>query len=196
MRKLLTTTVVTALLAVACTANAAIITHTDSIAIDSTNWTDGMDIPKFDPSLGTLNSVTFTLTGDVVGSAAYESWDAEPATITLNLGAVIRLKRPDNSIIWISVPTVSVTEGAAAFDLTTDFDGDSGSTFNNLTATDTTSVTSSTPADKALFTGAGNIVLPTMASGASNGSGAGNLVQKFQTKAGASLIVEYDYTVP
>ena len=92
------------------------ITHTGFVPMTQTNWNSSISIPKFDPDSGLLDSITFTLTGQVQGNAGFESRDNTPATVTLDMSALIRLQRPDNSDIWFSVPTVSETESVAAFD--------------------------------------------------------------------------------
>ncbi len=183
------------ILAFACASFAATISYNASIPLSQTNWTTSISIPKFDPSLGTLNNIIFVLTGHVEGSAAFESRDAAPATVTMNLSAVLSLMRPDSTIIVISLPVVSTVDNVTAFDGVPDYGGTSGKTYNNLTANHVATYTSPPPAsDLALFTGVGNILLPVSAVGASNGSGAGNLDLRFNTYASAAACVTYDYT--
>lgn len=173
------------------------ISYSDSIPTQSTTWSDVLGVPKFNPALGFLQTIDFTLKGVVTGQAQYESLDADPATITLNLAAQVKVLRPDLSELIVVLPVVDVVENAAAFDGVIDFDGPSGSTFSNLMGMATDSATSPPPAsDLVLFTGVGNIDLPVVASGTSFGSGAGNLLQQFMTSAGAELTVKYTYMVP
>ncbi len=54
-------------------------TYSQSSAMATTNWSNTFGITQFDSSLGTLNSVTLTLTGTVLGNANAESLDAAPA---------------------------------------------------------------------------------------------------------------------
>ncbi|MFC1782405.1 choice-of-anchor E domain-containing protein [Planctomycetota bacterium] len=138
-----------------------------------TNWSSSISIPKFepktipdfDPVFGSLDSITFTLTGQVQGNAGFESRDNTPATVTLDMSALIRLQRPDASDLWFSVPTASVTESVAAFDDVIDFAGYSGRTYTGLAQSTTSSVTTLLPSDLSLFIGSGNIILPVTAKG-------------------------------
>ena len=59
-------------MSLATAAQAASITHTDAFPLSTTNWSDMLTIPKFDPALGTLTEVSITLSGVVEGDAKYE----------------------------------------------------------------------------------------------------------------------------
>jgi hypothetical protein len=170
------------------------ISFSDSIPLSITNWSSSATVSKFDPSLGTLNSITFELEGHVEGAAKFESFDAALATVTMNLAADIELQRPDTSTLVISTPLVQTIDNVTAFDGTIDFGGTSGKTYTGLSADDSASTVSPPPAsDLVLFTGLGNIMLPVKATGVSSGSGAGNLVMQFGTSASADVKVIYDY---
>ena len=191
-------------LGVVVSANASMVTYTDSIPMLQTNWSESVTIPKFnpaeipdfDPVLGSLDSIIFTLTGNIDGRAGFESRDNSTSTVTLDLSAIIRLQRPDSSDIWFSTPTVTRTDSVDPFDDIIDFAGDSGRTYENLIGSMTGSLTSSIPSDLILFTGSGNITLPVTAKGVTGGTGAGNLVLFFETKASADVEVAYEYTIP
>ena len=169
------------------------ISYNDSIPLSSTNWSDSITVPQFDPSLGDLVSVTFELTGTVEGDTGFESRDAEESTVTLDLIAILTLKRPDNSNLLVAIPTASETETVSAYDGTLDFAGSSGRTYDNLTDTQTETATTFNPADLTLFMGTGNITLPVTAKGASSATGSGNLVLFFSTNASADVEVTYSY---
>jgi len=173
------------------------ISFSDTVPLQITNWSETVTIPKFDPSLGFLQTIDFTLEGLVEGSAQYENLDAEPAVITLDLQAEIELQRPDLSTIAVVVPVVNVVDNASAFDGSIDFGGTSGGTFAGLSGNAMTSVTSPPPiSDLALFTGPGDIVLPVNAMGASVATGSGNVISQFMTDAMATVTVKYTYVVP
>ncbi len=170
---------------------------TDTIQLQTTNWSASATVPKFDPALGVLQSVSFELRGDVLGSAAIESLDAQPSTVTTDYQAALTLTRPDNSLIVVSIPTQQFVDNLSAFDGVADFAGTSGVTHGNISTSKTEFVTSSSALDLALFTGTsgnpGSIVLPISAAGSSNASGSGNLITQFLTDAGASVTVCYSY---
>jgi len=174
-------------------AQAETIEFTDTVDLAPTNWADTVTFPLFDAGLGDLISVTFELGGHVEGSARFESLDAEATTVTMNLAAEIDLERPDNSNLVTVLPLVDTSDDVTAFDGVIDFEGDSGRTYEELTGDDAESVTTTAPADLALFTGVGDIDLPAAATGASTGSGAGNLILQFATSASADVKVIYEY---
>lgn len=153
-----------------------------------------VSIPQFDPTLGTLTSVVFSLTGTVDGSIQLESLDAAPSTVTSALTATISLLRPDSSALVVVIPVSSNSNNLSAFDGTIDFGGTSGVTLSGLTNTVTNTATDTTVMDFALFTGVGNILLPVSGNGHSSASGAGNLIAEFHTNASAGVQVTYNYT--
>lgn len=185
-----------AVLAAAGVANAAEVCYDGSFSLARTNWSDSLVIPKFDPALGTLLSVRWSVTGNIEGSAAFESLDASATTINTALSATITLTRPDATPLQVIIPVAMNSDGAAAFDGTIDFGGTSGKTYPGLMASDSGSSSTNAPADLALFTAAmlgETISLPVSAVGSSTGSGAGNLLLLFNTFAGASVEVCYEY---
>lgn len=189
-----------AVLAVAALAGAAVANETISydatFNIARTNWSSNLVIPKFDPALGNLVRVSWTLGGTVNGSASFESLDASDATITTALSATITMYRPDNSVLDVVIPVVNNSDAATAFDGTIDFGGTSGKSYNELSGSDNVSDDTTANDDLALFTAAFNgetISLPVGAVGSSSGSGAGNLLLLFNTFAGADVKVTYEY---
>ncbi|MCX5692039.1 MAG: PEP-CTERM sorting domain-containing protein [Planctomycetota bacterium] len=185
---------------VAALAGAAVANETVSydatFNITRTNWSSNLVIPKFDPALGNLVRVSWTLGGSVNGSASFESLDAADAMITTALAATITMYRPDNSVLDVVIPVVNNTDSATAFDGVIDFGGTSGKAYTNLSGSDNVSDDTIAAADLALFTAGFNgetISLPVGAVGSSSGSGAGNLILSFQTFAGADLKVVYEY---
>jgi PEP-CTERM motif len=181
----------------AVSASAATVTYNSTtIADTNTNWTNSLNLQQFNPTLGTLNSIQFTINGDIAGSVGVESKDAGPSTINSTLGASLTLERPDTlATLVIALPGASNSFSATAYDGTLDFGGTSGHTYSGLTASN--SVTSGILTDaslKALFTGVGFVSAPVIATATSTASGPGNLYDFFQTQAGASASVTYNYS--
>ena len=175
-------------------ANAATVLYNSNVISNtSTNWSNALNFTKFDSTLGTLTSIKITLSGDLFGNARAESLDNSTTTVTLNLGAVIKLTRPDNSTIVISAPGISNSFNAASFDGIIDFGGTSGASFAEISTSLVNSVTLTLAGDLALFTGIGSLAAPTTAIGNSQATGSGNLVSSFQTQAGAFGSVEYTF---
>ena len=180
---------------VALTAKADVLTWNASVPLTDTDWVQNVSIPKFDPSLGTLTSIDFSMTAHIEGSSFYENQETSPTMVSLTLAAEMSLLRPDMSSLITVNPSTTVGELAGAFDGMIDFGGTSGNTFNNLFADITQSASSPPPAsDLALFTGLGNILLPVSAMGDSSGAGPGNWIFGFALAASADVTVKYNYT--
>lgn len=180
----------------ASSARADTISYSDSISLQSTNWTKSLTFDKFDTTLGTLNSITFTLDGYVLGTGKAENMDATDADITLDLEAMLKLKRPSGTLIVESLPLFESIDHVAAFDGVADFLGADTIIHSGVSASDSEAVTLISSSDKALFSiaGSGTIALPVTASGISSASGPGNVSEQFGTQASANVSVVYDYT--
>jgi PEP-CTERM motif len=179
----------------AAATQAATITFSDSIPLTTTDWTDSVSIPLFDPSQGTLTSILFTLGGGIQGSIALENLDSSPIAVTGTLQAIITLERPDNSDLAVVLPTASTSTVLDPFDGAIDFNGPSGESLTGLASTASTTATSPPPAsDLTMFTGVGVVVLPVTAEGNSVATGSGNLATVFLTSASANVDVTYTFT--
>lgn len=178
----------------AAVGSAGTVSHSASLPLSSTNWASSMSFPKFDSQLGCLDSICVSLDGHVEGLAKFESLDAAPATVTMNLQATLTLQRPDATTMVVTIPVAQTVDNVTAFDAVIDFGGTSGKTYADLSGDKTEGRCTSTAADLALFTGAGNIALPCLATGSSNGGGAGNLMLQFNTSASAGAQVTYYYS--
>ena len=168
--------------------------YSDSITMTTTDWGQTLPIPKFDSSLGILQSIKLTLAGQVQGDASYENLGAGPASVTLSLQAALKLQRPDGSVLAEIIPLASITANPSAYDGSINFAGSSGGTYIGLSDSITEISTITNPADLALFTGPGTIDLGFSATGSSTGTGAGNLITSFSTKAAGQVEVVYEYT--
>lgn len=186
-----------AALATSGTALASTISFSDTHLMSSTNWNDVMHIQQFDPSLGTLTGINFSLKGDILGDVRFESYDHLPTTVYTYLQAMVTLQRPDLSTIVATTPVSSNTDLVTAYDGVDDNSGSSGRTYVDLAATASNAANSPPPAgDLALFTGLGTIALPVKAEALSYGIGPGNWSPTFETKAAAEVTVTYTYGNP
>ena len=183
------------LLTTMAVANADTVPSVDTISLARMNWTKNLTLQKFDPSLGTLNSIDFVLSSYIEGSAKFESLDEEPATITMRWSADLTLQRPDHTVIAIVNPGKTIVDNVTEFDGDDDYLGPSGRTYLDLSSDVSEAYSSlASASDLALFTGPGTITLPIIAIGNSSGSGAGNLALRFSTYSGAKVAAFYNYT--
>lgn len=176
-------------------AHAAVISFTDSADLAKTNWTKTLSFNKFDTSLGKLTSITFDLSGLVQGIGNAESLDSSATNVTLSLGSMLKLTRPDQSILVVTNPVFTQLFNFDAFDGAINFGGESGGSTGSVTASASNSFTSFDAADFSLFSAAsgGLISLGIGASGNSSGTGSGNLITQFTTSASGKALVTYTY---
>lgn len=172
------------------------VTYTGAQPMTTTNWgTFAVALPQFDntPSGAffgyNLTGVTLTVSGTVQGDVRLESLDNSAASLTYNLAASVTFAGPGGASA-VALPVASGTFAATAFDGTIDFGGTSGVSLLNLTNSNTAS---STPGSFAGYIGSGSVPLSIGAVGASNASGAGNVISAFATDASADYRIVYTY---
>lgn len=158
--------------------------------LQTTNWSQQLEVPQFNPALGDLVEVQWSLAGKAAGSVRFESLDAAPTTVTTNLTAEIELWGPNSTLLGVVIPLASNSDNVTEFDGVIDFGGTSGRTYEGLQADDSDS---GLAPNLAPWIGNGTVVLNAVATGTSNATGAGNLITQFQTQAAASVEVCYIY---
>jgi hypothetical protein len=192
--KFIPSLIVAGAMALSTAASAATVVYNSNVITPkTTDYSDALSIPKFDPALGALQSIKVTLFGNLEGFVRFESLDASATTVTTNLTATLTLTRPDNTTIVVTIPAFSETRNVAAYDGVTDFAGPSGFTSPDIIASSSNFVTLTSATDLALFTGPGVLNGPLLAAGVSSATGAGNLITQFHTEAGGYASVEYTY---
>jgi len=175
-------------------ASADTISYSASLPLAETDWASSVSITKFDPALGTLNSIEIEFQAHMEGTIKFEHRGGTPATVTTSLSAELLLQRPDlTNLVVDGGLTVTTVDSVSGFDGTVDFGGTSGKTHGPLSANLSNTTLTSSAADLALFTGTGDIVLPVLASAASAATGSGNMVIDFTDLASAGVKVTYDY---
>ena len=142
-----------ALLAFATTAPAAQIVQNFEFGPATTDFSTNFNLNKFDPTLGTLQSVAFTETVDISSTGTVQNTSVATtsiritvdtlATLSLLGGASLTADPTTDTKIFLAVPP----QGIRTID-------------PPLTGTDTNSATLTSPADLALYTGSGLFSLP------------------------------------
>lgn len=175
-------------------AEGGVIMYSASVPLTPTNSSRQIELPQFNPAIGSLQSVELSLFGHVEGTARFESLNATPRTVTMNLAARIELKDDVGIPISSTLPIASITDTAAGFDGVLDFGGASGRTHDDLSADTMAPLRNYTdPVDLARFTGANQMLFPVSGTGASSASGPGNIVYQFTTLTSAWIAVTYQY---
>lgn len=170
--------------------------YTDEIPLAPTNWVRTFTLPKFDPDLGLLVGIRFTLSAEAQGTASVESLDGAPTTVNSAFMAELTLTRPDLSVIVVTTPVANFTDNLSSFDGVIDFAGTSGRMHQGILTADSDTANSPPPrSDLPIFTGPpgnpGTIDLPVFARGISTATGSGNLITQFQTSASSQVEVCY-----
>ena len=199
MKKLLVAALAVAAMGAVSSANASIITQTQSVALTKTDWDTFLTFNKFNTNLGNLLSVKVDLSGQAQGSASAENRDGLTHNVKLKSVVTVTLTRPDETELVVIDPLFSRTLTLGAYDGTVDFAGTSGGTTGWLySPVLSDSYTTTAPADFALFstTGAGTINLHATADATTSSSGAGNLSTEFNTFALADATLTYTYETP
>ena len=70
-----------------------------------TGWTDTFTIPKFNPALGTLDSIEFTMVSDLLGMGDAENMHPTmPAIVSVRFNSAMTLTRPDATTLIAAAP--------------------------------------------------------------------------------------------
>ncbi len=168
--------------------------QTITVADAPTGWSKELSAAQFDPSLGTLDSVNITLSGNETASVAAENLGATAATLGFSETPTLTLVTPDPNTYVRATPNVTDGMSLAAYDGSEDFAGTSGQTDQGLTATAQTTARLTSTQNLAAFTGDGSITLPMDAFSASSLAGPASLLTQLADQAGATVSISYTYT--
>ncbi len=178
-----------------------------NFASKSTNWTQTGTVARFDPSLGTLQSIRIVSTASLQAQFGLQSFDGEAGTISATVNANLKLTLPGVSPTFsLTTPlTASDSFNAAAYDpanypsANNYFGGPSGHSSPIETRTGSQSITiTDSPSDPnaalfQAFEGAGTLSLSAHATATSGVSGPGNVLSNINTSAGGQVQVIYTY---
>jgi hypothetical protein len=176
-----------------------------SVPTQATNYTKSVSVPKFDPSLGVLQSILLTFDGKVTGDLRVDNGSQSAATGTLKLESELKLSQSVLGTLF-TIITLNPSD-STAFSVAAD-DGDAAGAYTGADSkitTDLQGVQSGTKsytaaadaATLASFTGTGNVdfVIGAVAK-SSVDSNSGNLDTRFRTNAGSDFTITYTYAAP
>ncbi len=176
----------------ASAAGAATLEYTSYVPMARTNWSTTVNLPKFDPSLGTLGAVNLAIVGHVEGDAAFQNLNASAATVTTTISARIELHPTPDTLLVAATPHIVKVDTVAGFTGDFSFDGPDARRYSDLVAAE--SFSRDVPVlDLSQFIGAGTIAIPVNSAALSSVRGPGNLIVQFSTRAAADVTVTYDY---
>ena len=159
----------------------------------TTDYNKSGSIAKFDTTLGTLNSIEIINDATFTSHIKVENQDAAGATILATVAGTITLSIPGVPNL-VGSGSSSQSFQATAFDGTINFSGGSGHDFGDKQANASNSLTLTSAADLAKFTGSGSISVTENAHATSSASGAGNIISQISSNASANVRVVYHYT--
>ena len=117
------------------------------------NWTlssiQSLQLPKFDPTLGTLQSVKISVDFGGVGDLAFENLDNGPRNVSIDTSVYLRMFNAANVVILQPTGVApTVNDNLPSFDLAADYMGPSSLLRPNLAFTAPTGILEYTaPAD-------------------------------------------------
>lgn len=171
----------------------AVLEYAAHLPLTTTDWTKTIDIPQFDPFLGTLTRVTLTNTGFVSSSISVESLDITSKTLTGTVFARFTLNGPSIVSQTMNALGTAGILNAGPYDGIADYAGTSGIAFPSASASASTSFNRTAAGTLAQFTGLGTVVFTEATLGLSGAVGSGNFQALVQTEASATLRVAYFY---
>lgn len=191
-------------------------TYTASVSMETLEWSHALSVPKFDSTLGTLESVTLTLGGNILANLKLENQDQTPHTIKASDVAYLNLlslssscvnydprldpnynpllPSPSPCVLLVTYPAVTVNFDATAYDGSPDYGGTSGITYPAQNGADSRTFTTTSSSTLAYFVGSGNVSIPVATVGYASMSGASNALYSVDTQASADLTVVYTYS--
>ncbi|MBU0458257.1 choice-of-anchor E domain-containing protein, partial [Patescibacteria group bacterium] len=173
-------------------AKAQSVTHTVSLPIKETNWSEPIAIPQFDTTSGSLATIDMTMVSTISGSVQIENLDASATNVKSTLSALMKIKKPNGIAMMEFTPEVVSNDTFGAFDGVIDYKGNSGNTnYLKSTSTGTDLLTSITAEDAEFFEGDGTVTLEVSTEGTSQFIGAGNLESISNLEASAYITFVY-----
>lgn len=178
-------------------AHAATVVHTGTTVLSpylgaSPYTFPAVNLPKFDLPGHCLSSVCIRFEGQTIGFASVENFENFPKVVNITWSAQFSLLRPSLVPLLGVTPTQLFSDPLTAFDGGVDYAGTSGITHSGAAATATDNLCLTTPADLALFTGAGTISLPVTAVNTSSHTGANSW--SFGVQGAAITEITYTYS--
>lgn len=172
---------------------AAVFVHSTTIDAQSAGWTESVNLPQFDSNLGTLESVTLRIIGNVSGDVGIENLEDKFSSVAGNLAGSFGVYDQGNQLLLTLNLLQTGQQVVDPFDNTLDYGGTSGYTFGGLSASGNTSASYTSPGQDLLpFIGAGNLQFYINATDTSSGSSSGgNFAFWSALLSGATLEITY-----
>jgi hypothetical protein len=164
-------------------AHAGVVSYSATYGPEQTDWDPAkvLSLSKFNPTLGTLNSVSFEFTGSLQAAFDAESTSNKLQTITNALNGSMRFTLPtaaEYQLVLAQSESVALPGFASYANTIDDTDSASDTLWSDLSA----------------FIGSGSFDVGVLAFAEWTQTGGGNLSGGADTFAAANVSVSYDYT--
>ena len=183
---------------VALGAQGAFVIEVDTFGPNLTDFTDTVTLKKFDPNLGELVRVTYTLDGTIAGEITADSENPVPRNVTLTVAGTISVKDGGSTRLEVSSSTSSGIVPLAADNEAggfPDYVGTDATTFPAVNA-ESDSVSAVDAATLSWFTATfldETFSWDIDAKGMSEATGSGNLAVLVQQYSSGTVTVRYEY---
>lgn len=139
---------------------AAILDVSATTTLSYTDFSKDLLLPLFDPTLGQLEGVQLTVTGQLVGGGEYENGNAhssQAGTMKYVLDQSVNVTQGAANYLTMSASTTNSFQVPVlpSFDGILDYAGTSGASFQGINTTQTQTFAYNSPANLAAFTGLG-----------------------------------------
>ena len=178
------------------TAHAATSSSSYLLAEDLTDWSSSLDLIRFNPALGTLNSVTIALSATLSGSGGVENKQGQqPGTFVVQLDGNLKLDAPTaGASLSFSRSLVNQMVTLAKYDRITDMAGSSGTHWAySVQGSQQRSFTDAL--QLAAFTGTGAVNAALSADAVSLIGGPSSRYANFDTTVSSRVTVSYDFAL-
>lgn len=182
-----------ALALLSCAAMSAQITNSFRVDPDSPAWMADFDLPQFDSSLGTLESVRFVITTDWVGTLQGENLVTKSGGSTSGKLNWDQVFTGAGSQTWALSGWGSVSANVAKFDGVKDFGGTSGWTVDFSGTFHGSDFGSEYATDLTPYIGTGTITCTLETNGDSQFVGTSKWLSYADQTLGTDVKVEYEY---
>jgi SdrD B-like domain len=183
--------------AIGSMAFAETVSYSDNKPTDFTNWADTFQLTQFDPALGTLLSVTISMTGTNTTQTLVENRSGLANILRSGSDVTLNLSDSEGALLSLT-SSVRFTNQLLRFDNLDDFAGTSGVSNppRETVLTQSTTLVSGVDAGVASFIGQGLVTLDVTAAATGFYNGPAAASYEVITKAGAEVVVTYEYQPP
>lgn len=168
---------------------AAVFVHSVNLGSQTAGWTNLVNLPQFNPTLGDLASVTLRIYGTLDGSAGIENLEDKFSSIAAYLLGDFRVYDAGQQEVLNLALSATQNQVVDPFDGELDYGGTSGYTFGDLQASGQTSVSYLIPGDDlSAFIGLGTLSYTVATSDNSYGESSAGTFAFFSSLLGSGTL--------